>query len=135
MLDPKSRKHVLKSIGTKWRNFKHYLFRNYIEPFQKDPDANLQDPPLMYNFLTPDDWVVFVSQRQSKKWQVCKTCIVLIASFNKTKVCTCTYSTNTLIHIIQDKSKTLKAVRAQNTYNHRLSRKGYAGLVQELVCH
>ncbi|KAE8732403.1 hypothetical protein F3Y22_tig00002193pilonHSYRG00046 [Hibiscus syriacus] len=44
-LDPRSRKNTLQSIGTKWKNFKHYLYKNFIEKFKNDPNANLLNPP------------------------------------------------------------------------------------------
>ncbi|KAL4567854.1 hypothetical protein LXL04_023450 [Taraxacum kok-saghyz] len=101
LLDPKSRKHVLRSVGTKWWNFKHYLFKKFIEPFTEDPEANILNRPEMYPYLKKDDWRLFVAQRLSKPWL--------------------------------EKSAYGKAVRAQHRYNHRMSRKGYSRLLDELV--
>ncbi|KAE8669024.1 RNA-binding family protein isoform 2 [Hibiscus syriacus] len=68
-LDPRSRKNALQSIKTKWKNFKHHLYKKFIEKFKNDPNANLLNPPYMYPYLKKDDWKVFVSQRLSKKWE------------------------------------------------------------------
>lgn len=69
VVDVKSRRNTLKSVGTKWRNFKHYLFKNFIENYKNDPDVKLREPPAMYPFLKKDYWKLFVAQRLSKKWQ------------------------------------------------------------------
>ncbi|KAE8674381.1 hypothetical protein F3Y22_tig00111758pilonHSYRG00273 [Hibiscus syriacus] len=68
-LDPRSRKDTLQSIGTKWKNFKHYLYKKFIEKFKNDLNANMLNPPEMYLYLKIDEWKVFVSQRLSKKWE------------------------------------------------------------------
>ncbi|CAH1440586.1 unnamed protein product [Lactuca virosa] len=101
VVDLKSRKNTLKSIGSKWRNFKHYLFKNFIKQHKNDPKAKLLDSPEMYPFLKKADWKLFVAQRLSKKWQ--------------------------------EKSDGGKKICAHNKYNHRLSRKGYAGLTVEIM--
>lgn len=101
-----SKKQTLRSIGNKWKNFKHYLYKSYIKPI-KEAAAEEGDPnpiykvPDQYPFLTPEDWELFVSQRLSKRWQ--------------------------------DKSLHGGRIRKKNLYPHRLSRKGYAGLTLELV--
>ncbi|KAK9076248.1 hypothetical protein SSX86_004581 [Deinandra increscens subsp. villosa] len=100
-LDPKSRKHTLQSIGTKWKNFKHYLYKKFIMKQKDDPEADLLTPPAMYPLLKIEDWKLFVEQRISRKWE--------------------------------DKSKKAKNIRACNKYNHRLSRKGYVGLIAEIM--
>ncbi|KAI3687111.1 hypothetical protein L1987_80802 [Smallanthus sonchifolius] len=100
VLDPKSRKHSLQSIGTKWRNFKHILYKKFIKPHKKDPGA-LLNPPAIYPFVKKEQWKLFVAHRLSKKWE--------------------------------DTSKKSKNVRANNKYNHRLSRKGYAGLTADMM--
>ncbi|XP_076919428.1 uncharacterized protein LOC143580218 [Bidens hawaiensis] len=100
VVDPNSRKQSIQSIGTKWRNFKHNLYKIFIEPHKNNPKA-LVDPPATYKFLKKEDWKLFVAQRLSKKWQ--------------------------------DKSKKAKGVRARHKYNHRLSRKGYAGLTIDIM--
>ncbi|KAL4568572.1 hypothetical protein LXL04_024187 [Taraxacum kok-saghyz] len=65
----KSRKNSLQSTGSKWRNFKHYLFKKFIEKYKNDPKPKFP-PPEMYPFIEKADWNRFVSQRLSKKWQV-----------------------------------------------------------------
>ena len=71
VVDPKSRKQTLQSIGKKWRNFKHYLYAKFIKNRSKDPKANLFKPPKDYPFIKKEDWKVFVSHRVTKKWEVC----------------------------------------------------------------
>ncbi|KAE8666190.1 hypothetical protein F3Y22_tig00112505pilonHSYRG00022 [Hibiscus syriacus] len=51
-----SRKNTLQSIGTKWKNFKHYLYKKFIEKFKNDPNANLLNPSEMYPYLKIDEW-------------------------------------------------------------------------------
>ncbi|CAI9304395.1 unnamed protein product [Lactuca saligna] len=101
VLDPKSRKHTLQSLGKKWRNFKHYLYDKYIKAYKNDPEVNLLNPPDKYPFLKKEDWKLFVEQRLSDKWE--------------------------------EKSNDAKKVRAHHKYNHRLSRKGYARLIVEIM--
>ncbi|KAI7744446.1 LOW QUALITY PROTEIN: hypothetical protein M8C21_016577 [Ambrosia artemisiifolia] len=101
VVDPKSRKQTIESIGDKWRNFKHTLYKDYIE--KDDPVAknNLFDPPQRYPSIQKSEWKVFVSQRTTKEWE--------------------------------ERSRRAKEIRAQNKYNHHLSRKGYAKLKAEIM--
>jgi hypothetical protein len=69
VVDPKSRKNTLQSIGTKWKNFKHYLYKKFIKPRKDLPSAELNTPPDMYPHLKKD-WKLFVSKRTNKKWEV-----------------------------------------------------------------
>nr|KAJ0191502.1 hypothetical protein LSAT_V11C800450430 [Lactuca sativa] len=101
VVDPKSRKQILQSIGKKWRNFKHYLYAKFIKNRSKDPKANLFKPPKDYPFIKKEDWKVFVSHRVTKKWE--------------------------------EKSMKAKNTRAHHKYNHRLSRKGYARLINDIM--
>nr|KAJ0206553.1 hypothetical protein LSAT_V11C500263960 [Lactuca sativa] len=101
VVDPKSRKQTLQSIGKKWRNFKHYLYAKFIKNRSKDPKANLFKPPKDYPFIKKEDLKVFVSHRVTKKWE--------------------------------EKSMKAKNTRAHHKYNHRLSRKGYAGLINDIM--
>nr|KAJ0207771.1 hypothetical protein LSAT_V11C500246210 [Lactuca sativa] len=89
VVDPKSRKKTLQSIGKKWRNFKHYLYAKFIKNRSKDPKANLFKPPKDYPFIKKEDW--------------------------------------------KEKSMKAKNTRAHHKYNHRLSRKGYAGLINDIM--
>ncbi|KAK9075605.1 hypothetical protein SSX86_003931 [Deinandra increscens subsp. villosa] len=101
VLNPKGRKRSLQSVGTKWKNFKHTLYKKFILARKDDPEADLLTPPAMYPFLKEPDWKLFVAQHSSKQWE--------------------------------ERSKKAKKTRAKNRYNHRLSRKGYSGLIEELV--
>nr|KAJ0210812.1 hypothetical protein LSAT_V11C400179990 [Lactuca sativa] len=101
VVDPKSRKQILQSIGKKWRNFKHYLYAKFIKNRSKDPKANLFKPPKDYPFIKKEDWKVFVSHRVTKKWE--------------------------------EKSMKAKNTRAHHKYNHRLSKKGYDGLINDIM--
>ncbi|KAE8701949.1 hypothetical protein F3Y22_tig00110503pilonHSYRG00256 [Hibiscus syriacus] len=51
-----SRKNTLQSIRTKWKNFKHYLYKKFIEKFKNDPNTNMLNPPEMYPYLKKDEW-------------------------------------------------------------------------------
>ncbi|CAI9259970.1 unnamed protein product [Lactuca saligna] len=73
VVDPKSRKQILQSIGKKWRNFKHYLYAKFIKNRSKDTKANLFKPPKDYPFIKKEDWKVFVSHRVTKKWEMQET--------------------------------------------------------------
>nr|KAJ0226796.1 hypothetical protein LSAT_V11C100024300 [Lactuca sativa] len=101
VVDPKSWKQTLQSIGKKWRNFKHYLYAKFIKNRSKDPKENLFKPPKDYPFIKKEDWKVFVSHRVTKKWE--------------------------------EKSMKAKNTHAHHKYNHRLSRKGYAGLINDIM--
>ncbi|CAH1439971.1 unnamed protein product [Lactuca virosa] len=101
VVDPKSRKQTLQSIGKKWRNLKHYLYAKFIMNRSKDPKANLFKPPKDYLFIKKEDWKVFVSHRVTKKWE--------------------------------EKGTKAKNTRAHHKYNHRLSRKGYARLINDIM--
>nr|KAJ0208359.1 hypothetical protein LSAT_V11C500258150 [Lactuca sativa] len=69
VVDPRSWKQTLQSIGKKWRNFKHYLYAKFIKNQSKDPKSNLFKPPKDYPFIKNEDWKVFVSHRVTKKWE------------------------------------------------------------------
>lgn len=58
---------VLKSAGTKWRQFKSQLTADYVMPFigQK---KKLRKPPLKYAFVGKDKWKNFVAQRTDDRW-------------------------------------------------------------------
>ncbi|KAI3496750.1 hypothetical protein L1887_39124 [Cichorium endivia] len=108
VVDPKSQKNTLQSIGKKWKNFKHYLYKNkhylyknFIQKYKNVEEVKLLNPPKMYPFLKKADWKLFVAQILSKKWE--------------------------------EKSDDAKKIRAKYQYNHRLSRKGYVGLIVEIV--
>ncbi|CAH1412702.1 unnamed protein product [Lactuca virosa] len=73
VVDPKSQKQTLQSIGKKWRNFKHYLYAKFIKNRSKDPKANLFKPSKDYPFIKKEDWKVFVSHRVTKKWEMQET--------------------------------------------------------------
>ncbi|XP_076902989.1 uncharacterized protein LOC143557912 isoform X2 [Bidens hawaiensis] len=74
IVDPKSRKTVLQSIGSKWRNFKHHLYKSFITDHKDNPESeNLLNPPPAYPSVTKEHWKVFVAQRLSKKWQMQET--------------------------------------------------------------
>nr|KAJ0213242.1 hypothetical protein LSAT_V11C400161870 [Lactuca sativa] len=100
VVEPKSRKQTLQSIGKKWRNFKHYLYAKFIKNRSKDPKANQFKPPKDYPFIKKEDWKIFVSHRGTKKWE---------------------------------KSMKAKNTRAHHKYHHRLSRKGYVGLIIDIM--
>ncbi|PWA91381.1 transposase, Ptta/En/Spm [Artemisia annua] len=100
----KSRKQVLQSIGIKWKNFKHYLYKKFIKPLKddkyKEAKKQLYTPPGKYPSVKKKRLELFVSQRTKPSFEA-----------------------------ISQKASTN---RKRNKYNHRLSRKGYAGLISEI---
>ncbi|KAE8663032.1 hypothetical protein F3Y22_tig00113123pilonHSYRG00118 [Hibiscus syriacus] len=68
-----SRKNTLQSIGTKWKNFKHYLYKKFIEKFKNDPNANLLNPPEMYPYLKIDEWKEEMQKSETLREVSCGT--------------------------------------------------------------
>ncbi|GJZ43866.1 bromodomain-containing protein [Tanacetum coccineum] len=64
-IDPCSRSWVLKSLGTKWRNFKSLLKCSHYDSHATD-EERLADRD---ERVLPDQWSVLVSQWSSEKWQ------------------------------------------------------------------
>lgn len=62
-------KFVLKSAGSKWRQFKTNLTRKFVMPFVGQK-KNLNKPPNQYAFVGKSAWKRFVAQRTSSNWQV-----------------------------------------------------------------
>ncbi|KAK1424472.1 hypothetical protein QVD17_19802 [Tagetes erecta] len=77
VVDPKSRKQTLQSIRNKWRNFKHTLYKRYIEKQKNDLVERkillTSNPPKKYPYLKKEDWKLFVAQRLSKNWEMQQT--------------------------------------------------------------
>ncbi|KAA0066037.1 hypothetical protein E6C27_scaffold21G00090 [Cucumis melo var. makuwa] len=90
---------ILKTAGTTFRQFKHWLTKKYILPFKNEPEL-LKRPPYMYSYIDQKQWEEFVRSR--------------------------------LCPHFEDKRKLQQERRKKNKYNHRLSRKGYANLREEL---
>lgn len=67
---PESEMMVLKSAGTKWRQFKSQLTADYVMPYVGQK-KKLRKPPQKYAFVGKDKWKNFVAQRISDKWMVC----------------------------------------------------------------
>ncbi|KAA0054778.1 transposase [Cucumis melo var. makuwa] len=99
IIDSRSRKSILKTAGTTFRQFKHWLTKRYILPFKNEPEI-LKRPPYMYSYIDQKQWEEFVRSR--------------------------------LCPHFEDKRKLQQERRKKNKYNHRLSRKGYANLREEL---
>ncbi|TYK03264.1 transposase [Cucumis melo var. makuwa] len=99
IIDNRSRKSILKTAGTAFRQFKHWLTKKYILPFKNEPTL-LKRPPYMYSYIDQKQWKEFVRSR--------------------------------LCPHFEDKRKLQQERRKKNKYNHRLSRKGYANLQEEL---
>ncbi|TYK02903.1 transposase [Cucumis melo var. makuwa] len=99
IIDNRSRKRILKTAGTTFRQFKHWLTKKYILPFKNEPEL-LKRPPYMYSYIDQKHWEEFVKSR--------------------------------LCPHFEDKRKLQQERRKKNNYNHRLSRKGYANLREEL---
>ncbi|KAL5569746.1 hypothetical protein UlMin_026321 [Ulmus minor] len=67
-VDVKARKLALSSAGSKWRQFKYKLAKNWILPFKDNPEK-LRKPPKEYNFISPKEWETFVAIRLSAKFE------------------------------------------------------------------
>ncbi|PWA43927.1 transposase, Ptta/En/Spm [Artemisia annua] len=104
-LDQKSRKQVLQSTGIKWKNFKHYLYKKFIKPLKDDKSKEAKK-----QLYTPLGKYPSVNK---KDWK-------LFVS----------QRTKPSFEAISQKAS---ANRQRNKYNHRLSRKGYAGLISEIM--
>lgn len=60
---------ILKSAGTKWRQFKSKLTADYVKPYigQK---KKLMKPPRKYAFVGKEAWRRFVAARTNNDWKV-----------------------------------------------------------------
>lgn len=76
VVDHRSRKNIISSIGIKFRSFKHALTKYHIIPFMNDPE-HLKNPPDLYNFIQKEHWDKFVASRVSDEFQVCIYFILL----------------------------------------------------------
>ncbi|CAL9006526.1 unnamed protein product [Prunus brigantina] len=94
---------VLSSAAKKWKDFKSTLTRHYILPYIKEREK-LSQPPELYKFLEKSEWDAFVASRLSQEF-------VSVHSQHS--------------HIMEKLEYNLPK------HNHRLSRKGYAGLEDE----
>ncbi|XP_021832925.1 uncharacterized protein LOC110772766 [Prunus avium] len=68
VVDHRSRKNIISSIGIKFRSFKHALTKYHIIPFMNDPE-HLKNPPDLYNFIQKEHWDKFVASRVSDEFQ------------------------------------------------------------------
>lgn len=68
---PESEDFMLKSAGTKWRQFKADLTRNYVMPYIGEK-KKLSKPPKQYSFVGRGHWRRFVAERTASSWQVDK---------------------------------------------------------------
>ncbi|KAL0546338.1 hypothetical protein IC582_016245 [Cucumis melo] len=62
IIDSRSRKSILKTAGTTFRQFKHWLTKRYILPFKNEPEI-LKRPPYMYSYIDQKQWEEFVRSR------------------------------------------------------------------------
>ncbi|KAK9291730.1 hypothetical protein L1049_019679 [Liquidambar formosana] len=101
VVDPKSKKNTLSSIGLKWKTFKNRLTTKYIIP-NLDNLENLRAPPELYkDCIEKGHWELFVRSRMTPEFMEIRS--------------------------------TQIERRKLNRYDHRLSRKGYVGLEDEIV--
>lgn len=71
VVPPEARKIVIASAAQKWREFKSRLTTLYIIPHKDEPDL-LEFPPEDYNFIEKTHWDIFVADRLSEEFMVCK---------------------------------------------------------------
>lgn len=82
-IPPQLESFVLKSAGSKWRQFKTNLTCKFVIPFigQK---KKLGRPPKQYAFVGKSAWRKFVAQRTSADWMVYSSILLL---FLVTRLC------------------------------------------------
>lgn len=68
VLDMRSKKYVLQSMGTSLRNFRSALNTNFIQP-NKDHRNQLKLPPKEYPIITKSKWKEFVDKMLGAKFQ------------------------------------------------------------------
>ena len=76
-VDVNSRKLALSSAGTKWRQFKYKLAKQWVLPFKDTPDQ-LKKPPKEYNFIRQGEWETFVAFRLSENFQVITFAVLVL---------------------------------------------------------
>ena len=114
-----------------WRNFKTTLTSKYILPHKDQPEL-LKHPPEGYDFIKQEHWDAFVRSRLSEEFLVCikrfgcfrAKYLIFVGKFY-------TYFSST--YLLQKLRQLQKERQAKSKYKHRLGRKGYAGLREELV--
>ncbi|TYK25807.1 putative serine/threonine-protein kinase nek2 [Cucumis melo var. makuwa] len=62
IIDSRSRKSILKTAVTTFRQFKHWLTKKYILPFKNELEL-LKRPPYMYSYIDQKQWKEFVRSR------------------------------------------------------------------------
>lgn len=67
---PESEGLIMKSAGTKWRQFKSKLTSEYVKPYAGQK-KNLSKPPRKYAFVGKEHWRRFVAERTTTDWGVC----------------------------------------------------------------
>lgn len=60
---------ILKSAGTKWRQFKTRLTNKFVLPYLGEK-KKLSRPPKQYEFVCKSAWKKFVAQRTAENWKV-----------------------------------------------------------------
>ena len=118
---------MLESAAARWREFKSRLTTNYIIPYLDQPEL-LKFPPDDYRFINVDHWSAFVAERSSPQFLVS-----LLKDFNYLRLHNYKMWMMNLVSVFQIKRVTQQETRKKNKYPHRISRKGYANLEEELV--
>lgn len=118
----------LESANVKWRTWKTRLYNTYILP-NKDDHAKLYVPPADSG-IHQNDWNQFVISRMSEDFKV----IFLdhYISYYYHLYIINDASDNDLICILKKWSELQKERVRQHEYPHRMSRKGYANLAEEM---
>lgn len=57
----------MKNMGESWRTWKSKLFVTYVKNVGLEHRYNV---PVKYNFITPEDWRVFVDHRTTPEYMV-----------------------------------------------------------------
>ena len=127
-------RNCMRTIGRSFRSFKNHLTVKYIIPFKDNPEM-LKNHPVEYSFIEDDDWNIFVKDILSNAFQV--ELLKHATSINMYQIifinCLTKMYILILIYKMQEFRKVQKERRKKHIYNHRLSRKGYARLEEDLV--
>ena len=76
VLDMRSKKYVLRTMGTSLRNFRSALNTDFIQP-NKDHRNKLKLPPREYPRITKSEWKEFIDRMLGTEFQVSYITVVI----------------------------------------------------------
>lgn len=139
MVPKEWKKLVITSAANKWREFKSKLTNWYIMPYLDNPEL-LEFPPDDYRSIDQHDWDKFVADRTTTKFKVWQLLNFSPITDNAFLLCLYRLKSSRRSNIVDTSAYSLKELceaqikkRKENKYPHRMARKGYANLQEELV--